>query len=79
MMDDITSSISEDQVLPTLTPDIQDAIVELLLAIGVETKADLTLVEESNWKQCLTPIQTRKMFVDRKPNGAYKLNIYSRK
>ena len=69
-MDDIKSSISE--VLPNLTPDVREAIIELLAAIGVETKADLTLVEESDLKQCLKPIQIRKLLMSWKPKGAYK-------
>ena len=73
-MDDIKSSISE--VLPSLTPDVQEAIGEVLAAIGVETKADLALVEESDLKPCLKPIQIRKLLMSWKPKGKYTTILF---
>ena len=48
-------------VLPTLSSDAVDKVVETLIETGVETSDDLSLVEDEDLRSTLKPIQIRRL------------------
>ena len=68
-MEVIKASICE--ILPSLAPDVLQAILEHVVCMGVESETDLRLLEESDLKQFLKSIQIRKLLVSWKKSGAY--------
>ena len=59
------------EILPSLAPDALQAILEHFLSIGVESESDLRLLEESDLKEVLKPIQRRKLINSWKTKCAY--------
>lgn len=65
-MKEIVASVRA--VLPTLSPELVDSVVQSLLDSGVETSRDLQYVEESELAM-LKPIQCRKLLTAWKVSG----------
>ncbi|KAI0216736.1 Twitchin [Lamellibrachia satsuma] len=71
-MEDMKASICE--TLPSLAPEALQATLEHFVSIGVESESDLRLIEESDLKQFLKPIQSRKLIMSWKTRAMQDAN-----
>lgn len=60
-------------VLPSLSPDVTNQLVEKLMDQGVEGLDDLTYVKEEDISEFLRPIQSRKLLSAWKHQGKHKV------
>jgi len=60
-----------ERALPGLAPELLDTVVSCLQDCGVETVADLELLEELDLAGCLKPIQIRKLLRVAKFEGKF--------
>lgn len=75
--EDVEEAISTH--LPGLSAPTLTSLLEVLEELGVESRADLLLLEENDLVRCLRPIQFRKLLNSLKNEGKYTFRYCSTK